>query len=169
MAKLSKHKGRWFRFYAGAMHDPKVLALSDAHFRFWTDLMCIACADESNGELPSAKAVALTLRLKESEVSKRFEALVEAGLLDKSPSLFRLHNWDERQFQTDNSGAVRTAKHRAKSRSEETLHGRHMERPLYDSVSGSESEYDTTDSDLGSDRNLVGSTLRANDPFERLN
>lgn len=110
---MAKPKGRWFRYYTGAMHDPKILALTDAQFRFWIDLMCITGEDaDSDGSLPSTKAIALTLRLKEAEVSKRLEALTEAGLVDKEPSIFSLHNWKERQFKSDQNSAERSWKSR---------------------------------------------------------
>ena len=31
----------WFRFYHGALHDPKVQSLRPELFKFWVNLLCL--------------------------------------------------------------------------------------------------------------------------------
>ena len=91
---------RWFRFYGDAINNPKVLRLSDAMFRAWVTLLCIASQYE--GILPAAADIALILRMKVHKVAEWLTVLTTAGLLDcLEDGTFRPHNWNERQFQSD--------------------------------------------------------------------
>jgi hypothetical protein len=51
----------WWRAYNEAVNDPKLQLLSDALFRAWFNVMCIASAN--GGDLPALKDVAFTLRI----------------------------------------------------------------------------------------------------------
>lgn len=91
---------RWFRFYGDAINNPKVLRLSDAMFRAWVTLLCIA--SQYDGILPKSSDIALILRLKPHKVAEWLTVLTTADLLDcLEDGTFRPHNWNERQFQSD--------------------------------------------------------------------
>lgn len=104
---------RWFRFYDDAMHDAKLLRLSDATFRAWMTLLCVA--SKHDGALPPAEEIALTLRCKPSLVAGWITELVSAGLIDKTEKGFSPHNWSDRQYKSDSS-AERMKRHRDKHR-----------------------------------------------------
>lgn len=90
---------RWFRFYDDAINDPKVLRLSDAMFRAWMTLLCIA--SKNDGVLPPLADVALMLRTKATKVAEWLAALTAAGLIDNNDGIFAPHNWNARQFKSD--------------------------------------------------------------------
>lgn len=92
----------WWRAYDDAIDHPKLLKLSsDAHRWAWFTLQCIASANA--GELPPAADIAVRLRMKPSKVAEWITILVKAGLIDNCDGVFRPHNWDDRQFQSDSS------------------------------------------------------------------
>jgi len=91
---------QWFRFYGDAINNPKVLKLSDAMFRAWVTLLCLASQHE--GILPSAADIALVLRMKAAKVAEWLTSLTAAGLLDcGEDGAFRPHNWNARQYKSD--------------------------------------------------------------------
>lgn len=104
---------RWFRFYDDAMNDPKLLRLSDAMFRAWMTLLCIASKHE--GKLPPADDIALMLRLKTTTVATWITELSASGLLDNVDGVFAPHNWDGRQYKSDSSNE-RVKRHRQHKR-----------------------------------------------------
>lgn len=104
---------RWFRFYDDAMHDPKLLRLSDSTYRAWTILLCVA--SKHNGVLPPAEEIAVTLRCKPALVAGWIAELVSVVLLDKTESGYIPHNWEGRQYKSDSS-AERVKRHRDKAR-----------------------------------------------------
>ncbi|WP_375414641.1 hypothetical protein [uncultured Bradyrhizobium sp.] len=105
---------RWWRAYDGSIDHPKLLKLSDKMFRAWYTLQCVASAN--GGTLPPAEDIALRLRIKKAEVAAWITQLVAAKLMDNDEGVFRPHNWDSRQFQSDRS-TERVQKHRNKKRS----------------------------------------------------
>jgi hypothetical protein len=72
-------------------------------------LLCIA--SKSNGTLPAAADIALTLRCKPALVAGWITELVAGGLLDKTETGFVPHNWSDRQYKSDSS-AERMKRHR---------------------------------------------------------
>lgn len=105
---------RWFRFYDDAINDAKILGLSDALFRAWVTLLCLA--SKNGGALPPAKDISLVLRMKQGAVGVWLAGLFAAGLLDKrEDGSFVPHNWEERQYRSDSS-AERMKRHRDKKR-----------------------------------------------------
>jgi hypothetical protein len=104
---------RWFRFYDDAMHDAKLLRLSDATFRAWMTLLCVA--SKNDGALPPAEEIAITLRCKPALVAGWIAELVASGLIDKTASGFSPHNWADRQYKSDSS-AERMKRHRDRKR-----------------------------------------------------
>ena len=90
---------RWFRFYDDAINDPKILRLSDANFRAWVTLLCLA--SKNDGVLPSTNDIALVLRMKPNKVAEWLAMLTAAGLVDNDKGSFCPHNWNARQFKSD--------------------------------------------------------------------
>jgi hypothetical protein len=107
----------WFRFYDDAVNDPKIIELPDDLFRAWVNILCVAA--KNDGVLPEMKHVALVLRVKPTKAAALVTRLVAAGLIDNHAGVFAPHNWQGRQFKSDDSGA-RVKKHREKLRNEKS-------------------------------------------------
>jgi hypothetical protein len=101
----------WYRMYNSAVTDPKVRSLSNADIGLWTLLLCLASEQEPRGTLPSVKHMARHLRCTPTEVLDLLGRLVEADLMEEHEGGYRPHNWDSRQFASDNS-TPRVQKHR---------------------------------------------------------
>ena len=72
--------GRWFRFYAEAIRNPKVARLSDWEYRVWTELLGVA--SENDGAIPCADDLKHVLKRRLDHVLKALNALIRAGLID---------------------------------------------------------------------------------------
>lgn len=101
---------RWFRFYGESLNDPKVQRLSGDTFKLWVNLLCIA--SENDGIIKKGDDTAFSLRLMPEEAEEAMQSLVKRGLLEDRGEFYAPHNWDKRQYKSDNS-AERVAKHRA--------------------------------------------------------
>ena len=101
------------------------MKLSDANFRAWVIILCLASKD--GGVIPPIDDIALMLRLTEKEAAKRVEALIAAGLIDKEDDRLVPHNWSTRQFQSDVSTArvqsFRNARRNVSETADETFQG----------------------------------------------
>ena len=102
---------RWFRFYDDVINDPKVLKLPEGVRWSWVAILCIA--SKNSGVLPTIQDTAFLLRMNVKKTTAMIEALIEAGLLDKTDDSFAPHNWGGRQFLSDGS-AERVRRHREK-------------------------------------------------------
>ena len=91
--------GRWWRAYNGARHDAKLLRLSDKHFRWWFNLICVAA--ERDGYLPDHADLCAEFRTSAKAMTEILDALVEARLFDHDETGIRAHNWNERQYKSD--------------------------------------------------------------------
>jgi hypothetical protein len=89
----------WWRAYNEAVNDPKLQLLSDALFRAWFNVMCIASSNDGN--LPALKDIAFTLRIQPTKAAQVLAQLHTAGLLDKTETGFIPHNWNGRQYKSD--------------------------------------------------------------------
>jgi hypothetical protein len=108
---------RWWRAEDTSIDHPKLLRLSDAMFRAWYTLNCIASAND--GVLPAADDIAIRLRIKPTKVAEWITKLVTAGLYDNDDGIFRPHNWDKRQYKsdvTDPTAPERMKRYREKKR-----------------------------------------------------
>lgn len=105
----------WFRFYDDAVNDPKIIDLPDDLYRAWVNLLCIAA--KNDGVLPEIKHVAVTLRVKPTKAAALVARLVGAELIDNHNGIFSPHNWQGRQFKSDDSGP-RVKRHREKLRND---------------------------------------------------
>lgn len=92
---------RWFRFYDGAINDPKVQRLPAETFRAWVNLLCVASAHD--GHLPENMGdLAYEWRCDEKTAKAQLETLIKAGLVDRDETLHP-HNWNGRQYKSDSS------------------------------------------------------------------
>jgi hypothetical protein len=101
---------RWFRLYADAMRNPKVLRLTDRQFRLWVQLLSVA--SENDGHIPCAADLRLTLGVRLDHLQGGLNDLIKGGLIDASGDGYEPHNWSKFQYKSDTS-RERVAKHRA--------------------------------------------------------
>lgn len=110
----------WFRFYNDVRSDNKLRHLSDAEFRVWVNLLCLASeqSGEARGTVPVGDRFVLA-----AEVANADEELLAATL--KKLAALRIvvveaetvsfAQWSKRQFRSDSS-AERVQKHRENRR-----------------------------------------------------
>src|SRR5258708_2376180 len=92
----------WFRFYDNVIHDVKVQRLPDALFKSSVNVLCLV--SDNGGCLPPLNAVAFALRVDEAAAFGIINALRKAELLDAmEDGSIVPHNWDGRQFITDDA------------------------------------------------------------------
>jgi hypothetical protein len=90
----------WFRFYNDAVVDPKVQRLSGDMFKMWVNILCLA--SKFGGALPKDD-LQYSLRMSDSEAQKLVGFFIERNLLDDIGDIVTPHNWDGRQYKSDNS------------------------------------------------------------------
>jgi hypothetical protein len=115
-------KGRWLRLYEEVIDDPKILALPKSLRWPWIALLCIA--SKHGGLLPDMEHTALLLRVSKRNAADLVARLHEAGLLDAKGDSFEPHNWNGRQYksdQGDHTAAQRMRKFRSKLNSGVTV------------------------------------------------
>jgi hypothetical protein len=105
---------KWFRFYAEVLHDPKVQRLSPQTFKHWVNLLCLAAANEGIIDADLSN-LAFSLRVSEGIAATIISGLIADGLIEKIGNGLKPHNWDERQFVSDQS-YDRVKKYREKLR-----------------------------------------------------
>lgn len=103
--------GRWFRFYADAMRNPKVARLTDKQFRLWVQLLAVA--SENDGKIPSEADLKHMLNRRLDHLLTGVKELLSIGLIDRLEVGYEPHNWNKFQYKSDTSNE-RVAKHRAK-------------------------------------------------------
>lgn len=111
---------QWIRLYREALHDPKIVTLSDRQHRAWFNMLLMA---DDDGYLPHLRDIICHLRATSSDAVQLLNELVECGLVDVIRDVakggaaprFRMHGWEARQYRSDNS-TERVKKHRAKTR-----------------------------------------------------
>jgi len=102
---------RWFRLYADAMRNPKVMRLGDKQFRLWVRLLAVA--SENDGKIAPLDDLRLVLNMRLDHLSSSVDALISCGLIDRLDDGYTPHNWDKFQYKSDTSNE-RVAKFRAK-------------------------------------------------------
>lgn len=107
----------WLRLYTGILDDPKVQRLPAEQFKGWINILCLA--KENDGLLPSTEDTAFRLRISEAEAQRLVEELAKRGLLDTTEEGITPHNWDGRQFLSDEdpTAAIRARRYRYNKRS----------------------------------------------------
>jgi len=97
---------QWFRFYHEVLDDPKVQSLSPEDFKFWVNMLCLAC--RRNGKIPNLKDISFGLRITTDACQTVLERLSNAGLLDRANGgadgyHYAVHGWNKRQYKSDTS------------------------------------------------------------------
>jgi hypothetical protein len=92
---------RWFRVYADAFRCPKQLRLTYRQRWFW---VCLLSIYTQNGQRTMSKEdIVLCTNLRSKMVGDYLDALVDARLIDRENQGFKPHNWEIRQYKSDNS------------------------------------------------------------------
>lgn len=87
----------WWRFSSRVPDDPKIAALSDALYRTWTYLLCIAA--KHDGVIPDDMGeLAFTLRKAPAVIKQQMLDLHRAGLLERIDGKVRPHDWADWQY-----------------------------------------------------------------------
>jgi len=113
---MSRHDNqgpRWFRSWAGKLDNPKLQRLTDAHYRAWDNLLCVAC--KYDGVLPPLPDLAFLMRRSRPATARLIEALTRAGLFEKTERGIEPHDWREWQYKSDVS-SERVKRHRQRQR-----------------------------------------------------
>lgn len=101
---------QWWRAYAEARRDPKLLSLSRSDRWYWFEVLCLACEQEAC--ITSASLLQTVCKGRADHVARVLQMLCSAGLLDKTgDDNYTPHNWKGRQFRSDSS-TERTRKYR---------------------------------------------------------
>ena len=106
----------WLRLYDEVLDDPKVQRLTDAQFRAWINLLCLANRGTIRGRIPeNLDDIAYSLRLTPRKTRELLDLFLSRGLLVREENTNHVmpNNWEERQRKSDGS-AERVAKHRAR-------------------------------------------------------
>lgn len=103
----------WYRFYHETLDDPKVQKLPPEKFMGWVNLLSISARND--GVLPDLDSIAFALRKDEKETQELLDFLVEKRLFDVTEKGIEPHNWNGRQYQSDNS-TERVKRYREKQR-----------------------------------------------------
>ena len=102
-------KSPWLRSYRDALHNPKIIRLSDRLFRVWQ--CCLWVADDA-GVLPSIPDLACHLRMSVVDAEQLICELIETKLVDvSSPGTcvrtLTMHDWNTHQFIEKSTERVR--------------------------------------------------------------
>lgn len=108
---------QWFRLWHEMIEDQKIGTLTDAQFRTWIEILCLAsmAGNCGNTNLTVAEAEWKLRR----NVSETFQELLNRGLVtlhkEKGRETISVTKWKKRQYQSDNV-TERVQKHREKKR-----------------------------------------------------
>lgn len=108
---------KWFRFYHDALDDPKVQRLPGETFKFWVNLLCLASQGAERGLIAkSVEEIAFALRVSDDDGAAMMADLIRRGLIEETTDGYGPHNWNGRQFKSDNV-ADRVHEHRERKKS----------------------------------------------------
>jgi len=79
--------------------DPKVQRLSPILFKAWVNFLCIA--KKHDGKLPDSSEIAYRLRITKLKAEYLLGELVKANLFEWKDGIAYPHNWEGRQFKSD--------------------------------------------------------------------
>lgn len=133
---------KWFRYYTEALNDPKVQRLPGKLFKFWVNVLCLARMND--GILPELEEIGFALRLRPHTTEAMLDDLIDRGLLDTSGTEVSPHNWEGRQYKSDDvTERVREHRIRASRNGTGTLpepSTQHPQRQIQSTDSESETE-----------------------------
>jgi hypothetical protein len=144
----------WFRFYSEVLHDPKIQRLPIKLRWRWVELLCLANLQEPRGVLPPLVDVSFSLRISKQEAMQTIRDLEDAGLIDEDDDTLRPHNWDGRQFASDDVTS-RVRKYREKRNVPANV-PRNTHETLHETPSESETDPETDPEQSRADRKLRG-------------
>lgn len=109
----------WLKLQRAALHNPKIVTLTDRQHRAWIN--CMLVADHETGCLPSMRDLAVHLRMSLSDVEAIVVDLVEAELIDAAVDAtgrrrYTMHDWSTHQAKSADS-SERVKRHREKAKS----------------------------------------------------
>jgi hypothetical protein len=104
--------------YDDLLDDPKVQRLEPVLFKAWVNLLCLA--SRNDGVLPPLEDIAFSLRVDEGVAEHWLDELSKKGLIDEVEGETRPHNWDKRQFKSDNDPTAAERKRKQRLRGQET-------------------------------------------------
>ncbi len=143
-SQKKSEKSQWLRLWTSMLHSRKIQELSPEIFKFWINFLCAARL--GNGCVSRVDLEFLT-RLPSKKCQKLIDELLNKNLITEEDGYFFPHDWEEWQFDSDNS-TERVRKHRERmekkkeesSRNgDETFHETEMER----SGNGKRNSYET--------------------------
>lgn len=125
--------GLWLRLYTEIRNDRKLRRLSPAQRWLWVVILTIAKESPEPGSLLLSEGVPVTVEdladdaaIPVDEVQQGIEAFITQKMLEQIDGVWRLVNWDKRQFSSDSS-TERVRRHRQKKQENETLQKRYNE------------------------------------------
>lgn len=110
----------WFRLYAEMLEDPKIGTLSDAEFRTWVEILCLACQAGDGGS--TNLTVSETEWKLRRNVSETVKELLKRGIVtlqadDSGNEIVTVAKWKKRQYQSDiSTGRVRKFRDKQKGK-----------------------------------------------------
>jgi len=107
---------QWFRLYHEMLDDPKVGTLTDAQFRLWVDILCLASISRDSGN--TELTVTETEWKLRRNINETLQELLHRGLVTfqkrfDGKETIAVPKWNKRQFQSDTS-TPRVKKYREK-------------------------------------------------------
>lgn len=93
--------GLWVRLYASTIQTQKVQSLPLDVFKTWVNCLCIAKGYD--GFLPAMDVVAFDLHTSKAIAQRQIDVLVSRDLIDCIDGTYRMHDWDEWQYESDSS------------------------------------------------------------------
>jgi hypothetical protein len=93
--------GLWLRYYVETLNHPKIQSLEPVLFKTWVNLLC--AAKEKEGILPEMETLSFQLRCPSEQLLSQIEQLKTKKLINERGGLLCIHNWDKRQYPSDNS------------------------------------------------------------------
>lgn len=151
---------KWFRYWTEALNDPKVQRLPDKLFKFWVNILCLA--SEHDGILPEMEEIGFALRLRPNTTEAMLDDLIDRGLLDTSGTEVSPHNWEGRQYKSDDvTERVRQHRVRVSRNGTETLPEPSPQRPQR---TESETETEQSQSSGGGGRAQARKPRKAKNP-----
>jgi hypothetical protein len=105
----------WLRLYHETLDDPKVQELPGDDFKGWVNCLIAGSQNSPRGQLPPLAKLAFLLRLSVEQTEGLCGRLVERGLLESQDGRWAIHNFTNRQYESDLS-TPRVRRFRARKR-----------------------------------------------------
>lgn len=114
----------WFKFWTSAREDAKLRSLTDAEFRCWMMLLCLAAEDEGAVDMTDPDMVCIEIGLTDDDgepcttsLSAIVAKLERRRLVTVTDSVLSFNGWERRQSKpSDRPEAVRERKRRQRER-----------------------------------------------------